>query len=258
MASLAQLPQILQTLLTTATDAAGEASCLGKRPDRAKLTGRTWTQTLVWGWLAHPDATLEQLSQTASRLGVEVTPQSLDQRCDARAADCLRVLAAAVTEVVTADPVALPLLQRFPAVVVQDTTTITLPDALVAVWPSCGGRTPTMPHAALTCGVQLDRCTGALHGPFLASGRTHDQALPWPSAALPPGSLRLADLGFFDLHDLAALDAAGVYWRSKLRVGTVLTTAEGQRWEVLRADATEPNGLFTSPLVVPLSSPLGS
>lgn len=163
MSILAHLPQVLQTVLTTAAEAAGQATHFTKRPDRAKFTAPTWIQTVVLGWLAHPAATLDQLCQMASRLGVDISPQALDQRFDARSAACLEhVLHTAMTQIVSADPVAVPLLQRFSGVVVQDATTITLPDDFAAQWPSCGGRTTSTPAAALKCGVQLDLLTGAL------------------------------------------------------------------------------------------------
>src|SRR4028118_422606 len=89
MSILAHLPQVLQTVFTTVADAAGHTAHFTKRPDLAKFTAQTWVQTVVFGWLAHPDATLDQICQMASRLGVEVSPQALDQRFDARSATCL-------------------------------------------------------------------------------------------------------------------------------------------------------------------------
>ena len=53
-------------------------------------------------------------------------------------------------------------------------------------------------------------------------------------AALPKGSLRLADLGFYDLGVLAALSAADVYWLSKLEPNAVITD-EQQRCSSLLA-----------------------
>ena len=73
-------------------------------------------QTLVYGWLAQPAASVEHLSQMASRLGVDVSPQAIDQRfttATAATADVLRtVLSASMQQVVAADPVAIPILQR--------------------------------------------------------------------------------------------------------------------------------------------------
>ena len=56
--------QAMQTLLTTTTEAAASLQ-FEKRPDRAKCTPSTLVQTLVYGWLANPTATVERLAQMA-------------------------------------------------------------------------------------------------------------------------------------------------------------------------------------------------
>src|SRR5581483_698928 len=82
--------------------------------------------------------------------------------------------------------------------------------------------------AALKCGVQLDLLTGALCGLDLADGRASDHRLGVQHAALPKGSLRLADLGFYDLDVLAALSAQEVYWLSKLEPTALITDQSGR------------------------------
>src|SRR5215207_2315818 len=47
--------------------------------------------------------------------------------------------------------------------------------------------------------VALDLASGGLRGPELQAGRTPDSKAPLAVAPLPAGSLRLADLGYFDL-----------------------------------------------------------
>jgi hypothetical protein len=55
----------------------------------SKLTGSVFVQTLTFGWLHNPDATLEELAQVAASLGVAISPQGLDQRFGSRAAALL-------------------------------------------------------------------------------------------------------------------------------------------------------------------------
>src|SRR4029453_6836424 len=132
------------------------------------------------------DRLLEELTQTAATLGVEISPQALDQRFTRAAAMCVKqVLDAALTRVITADPVAIPLLARFTAVAVQDSSTIVLPDALAAVWPGCGGSTPESTSAALKLQVRLDLRTGCLAVQF-QDGRASDRTADWPGS-LPAG-----------------------------------------------------------------------
>jgi hypothetical protein len=228
MTTIPQVSQAMQALLTTSAEAASTLVGWLKRPDKAVFTASTFVQTLVFGWLAQPDATLEQLSQMAARVGVDVSPQAIDQRFTPSSAALLQeVLAARMQQLIAADPVALPILQRFTAVRIHDSTTITLPDSLATQWAGCGGSSADGTSAALKCGVQLAMLTGALCHLDLADGRAADRGLPMQRAALPPGSLRLADLGFYDRGVLAATTRDGGYWISKLPTNTVLRTGRG-------------------------------
>jgi hypothetical protein len=226
MTTIPQVSQAMQQLLTTAAETADAKLHYTRRADRAKFSASTLTQTLVLGFLAHPDATVEQLSQSAARVGVDVTPQALDQRFTLATATLLQhVLGASMQHVIASDGVALPILQRFSGVRVLDSTTIVLPDGLAEVWRGCGGSTSEHTAAALKCGVQLDLLTGALCGLDLADGRASDQRLPIQHATLPIGCLRLADLGFYDLGVLSTLSAAGVYFLSKLEATALIADA---------------------------------
>lgn len=225
MTTIPQLCQAAQDVLLTAAAEAEAALYYTRRPDIAKLTGPVLTQTLVLGWLAHPDATNDQLAQSAARAGVLVTPQAINQRFTfATAALLKRVLHASMRHLIAADRVAIPILQRFTGVRVLDSTTITLPDALAPFGQGCGGTTQQGTSAALKCGVQFDLLTGAWYGLDVVDGRASDQSLPVQHAPLPAGCLRLADLGFYDLDVLARLDQQGAYWLSKLQTNTVVVS----------------------------------
>src|SRR5919206_2190994 len=56
----------------------------------SKLGGAHFVQTLVFTYLANPDATLEELSQTAAALGVTITVEGLTQRFTETAATFLQ------------------------------------------------------------------------------------------------------------------------------------------------------------------------
>lgn len=194
MSSLAQVSTAVQQLLTTvAEDAATTSACVQRV---RRFTGATWVRTLVLGCLATPEPSLTDLAQTAAALGVEVTPQAIAQRFTPATVACLeQVLHAAVQHVISANPVAIPLLARFSGVYALDTSTISLPPALAAIWPGCGNGAH-QPAAALKLGVRLDLRRGTLTGPLLDTGRTHDRTCAITATPLPPGALRLADLGF--------------------------------------------------------------
>src|SRR5262245_43692594 len=108
MVTIAQVSQAMQTVLTTVADSAARESGFVQRA--SKLTGALFTQTLVLGFLAEPQASREDLAQTAAALGLTISPQGLDQRLTESGAACLlEVLDAAAATVLAADPVAIPL-----------------------------------------------------------------------------------------------------------------------------------------------------
>src|ERR671934_207828 len=147
MTTVPQLADVLQTVLTTTADALARTTGFVQR--HSKLTGAAFVQALVFGWLANPHATLEALAQAAAAVGVAISPQGLDQRCtEAAAAFLEQVLAAAVQAVIAADPVAIPLLRRFTAVVLLHFSTNVFPDALGLWWPGCGGARAAPNHTA--------------------------------------------------------------------------------------------------------------
>jgi hypothetical protein len=229
MTTIPQLSQAMQQVLIQAAEQADAKLHYTRRPDRAKFSASTLTQTLVWGWLAHPDATLEQLAQTAASLDLDVTPQAIEQRLN-KPTSCLlqEVLSASLQHLIEGQQIAIPLLQRFSAVLIHDSTTIVLPDCLSEIWKGCGGSSSENTSSALKCGVQFDLLSGAITALSLANGRASDQRLPLQHAALPKGSLRLADLGFYDLGVLSDLNEAGVYFLSKLEP-TALISSESQQ-----------------------------
>src|SRR5215210_8061777 len=105
----------------------------------SKLSGATLVQTLVLTYLADPDATLSALTQTAAALNVDITAAGLTQRFTKEAATFLQqVVAAAVQRVLAADPLAIPVLEQFAGVYIEDSTIVILPEALREIWRGCG------------------------------------------------------------------------------------------------------------------------
>lgn len=251
MGSIADLAPTLQRLLTTVADAAAKASGMIQR--QGKVTGARFVQTCAFGWLARPDASLSELAQTAATCGLAISPQGLDQRFTAEAAACLKaVLEAAMREVVAAAPVALPVLGRFNGVWLWDSTTITLPDALAAVWPGCGGRVATNTRAALKVQVRWEFTTGRLELTELQPGRGSDKAAADAAAPLPAGALRITDLGYVSLARLAALTARGVLALCRLPAHVVAFDAAGRRWEAAALLAKHGRGAEAVDLAVTL------
>lgn len=232
MITVPQLALTLQTLFTTTAEPLARQTGFVRRA--SKLSGAVFAQTVVFTWLADPDATLESMAQTAAGLGTPISPQGLDQRFHPAAARFLeRLLANAMTLVVTANPVTIPLLRRFAGVFVQDSTVIRLPDALEKDWPGCGGSTDSACKAAIKFFVRLDLTSGALTRLIPLPARVSDAATTVADDDLPVGSLRLGDLGFFDIEEFRRLGQRGVFWLSRLLPAAKIYDTDGQELRLL-------------------------
>lgn len=226
MKNITQLTQKLQSVLGEIADRAGEQSGMIQR--KRKLTGSTFVQTMVLGKLSNPDASFEELSQTARALGVTITAQGLEQRLDQRAADCLQqVLEQAVEHMITANQVEIPLLKRFNGVYLQDSSAITLPKELVDEWQGCGGSHGE--SAGLKLQVELSLSNGQLKGPYLQAGKEQDRSSEFQTAALPKGSLLMRDLGYWSLKEMEKRTQRGEFWLFRVRAGTNLTLEDGKQ-----------------------------
>jgi hypothetical protein len=205
----------LQPLFTTEADRLARATGFVRR--QRKLSGASFLQALVFGWLHDPHAPLEALADTAGSGGGRVTPQALGQRLTPAAAAFLQaVFAAATRRVIEAAPERIPLVRRFAGVYVEDGTTVALPAGLAGDFPGCGGATPNQGRAALKLYVRLELTAGGLDHFAFAPGTGSDLAAARQAPALPAGALRLADRGFFDFDLFRRDDAAGVYYVSRV------------------------------------------
>ena len=165
---LSKIANAMQVVLSETANAIARTSGFMKR--QRKLNGSGFVLTLVFGWLDNPESTIEELAQTAATLGISITPQGLDKRFTSDAANFLqKVLESAVNTVVESEPVAIPILQRFNGVFIQDGSTVTLPDTLATIWSGCGGSSPKNTSSSVKAQIRIDLNTGRLAGPYLQS-----------------------------------------------------------------------------------------
>jgi len=206
--SIDELSEILQQLLIEDANRLGRASGFIQR--QRKLTGASFVQSLVFGWQANPQASLEELCQSASVCGVEISPQGMQERLNSPEANrfLYQLLRCGVQYLVRCTSERDDLLACFNGVYLQDSSKVELPSCLHNIWQ--GNQTA---QATLKVHTVLDY----QHGDFdltLVSGRAHD--CPLQTVSLPPGSLRLADIGYFKVQVLEQLNAGKVWWVSRL------------------------------------------
>jgi hypothetical protein len=189
-----QITDLAPTLQTLFGDTADELAtqtrfCLRRR----HLSGSRFARLLVFGWLGRPTAPLEALLASSD---LPVTSQALHARVNAAAAEFLAaLLTRALGLVVSASAATIPLLRRFPGVYAEDLTDLGDTGKALVRYELAGGAIETL----------------EVLGPK-ASEVASSQALP----PLPPGSLRLADRGFFDGAALRRLTAEGIHWVTRV------------------------------------------
>jgi hypothetical protein len=213
---------------------ARETGCIKRE---RKFNGADLVQTLVFGWQGQPEASLEQLASLAQEREVSVSDSAMHKRFTPECARFLHAILEEMTQVVVQAPqlVPLPLLRRFSAVILEDSSTITLPNALAEIWQGCGGNQDHT-AAAVKVHVRWDLQRGQLWGPTLSDGRRSDHASPFNERQeqVPAGSLSIEDLGYFGLRRLAQRRARGAYSLTRYKVGTVLLSPQGQRIQLSR------------------------
>lgn len=220
MESIAKVGSALQQLFGSCVEAAAELSGVIKR--QRKFSAMPLAKTFVLGFLANPDAKDEDLARMAVQVGVDVTPQAVEQRYSPALVQFLKdLLGRGAKILVGANKSMAPILDRFSSVILQDSSTLVLPDELKEEYPGCGG-TYRGGKAALKLQTEWDLRSGALTHMQIEPGKSPDGATTRQQARRGPGSLRIADLGYFDLDVFEAMTQEGEYFLSRLQYTTAL------------------------------------
>ena len=227
MSSVTYLGEQLYRLLEERADTVAQATGCVQR--RRKFSGASLLQMWVFGWQHHPDASLEQLASTAAVADVLVTDTAVHKRFTPQAAQFLHAMLeeACSLLVQAAHDVPLSLLRRFSAVILEDSSSISLPNALAEIWRGCGGNQDHT-AAAVKLHVRWELKRGRLWGPKLTDGRTSDRRSPFNEEPAEPGSLSVKDLGYYDLERIAQRRQAGAYTLTRWQAGTHLFSLDGK------------------------------
>jgi len=197
---------------------------------------------MVLTLLKSPTATTDAFVATAAQLGVAVTPKAVEARFTDKLVDFLRVgLGHVLGHALAADPAAIPLLDRFTAVEVGDSTCVTVPDEYRDEFPGCGGKAGSG-TATVKLQVTWELRTGALTKLAVQAGRHSDAKGAGPESPVVPGSLSIRDLGYFGLERFRTLGAGGAYWISRWQQGTTVFGADGRPLDLLEYVRGHPGG----------------
>jgi hypothetical protein len=199
---------------------------------KGKLDVVTLAQMMIFGFWQDPDLRLSGLAQIGGRREVHVTESAISQRFTPECAMMFLKIMQQLAEVrLVSEKVDIPLLNQFSAVIVEDSTSITLPAEVAEVWRGCGEEGSTS-SAAVKAFVRWDVSNGELIGPQLTNGRMNDHKSPFGIEELPEWSLYIADLGFFAIERLChiAREKKGKrYFVTRLQSKTNVYTRRGHR-----------------------------
>jgi len=232
MGIIGELAWTLQSALGSALEEIGRRSRAIRR--RRKFTGPTLLRTIVLTAWKSPGATTDDFVATAARLGVTVSPQAIEKRFTEPLIAFLRMaLEHVLGHALAAPPAAIPLLRRFTAVELADSSTVTVPERYAEEFPGCGG-TSDGGKAAVKIQLRWDLLGGRLKRLVVEPGRRGDGRNEEAEAPVTRGALYLRDLGYFGLAWFRELAAAGAYWISRLQQRTVVLDRDGEPLELLR------------------------
>ena len=197
------------------------------------LTGSSFVSGLVSGWQANPQSSLDGLSQAVGNAGTPISRQGLAYRFDEKSVVLMKaVLASSLEVAVGAMPVSKGILNRFSSVDLVDSSVITLPNELESVWRGSGGNGENASVSSLKLNVRLDVRQGELKVLELSDGTRHDLRSEAHLQQVDPGSLRIADLGYFKIADFAQLDQDNAYFLSRYKVRTNLYDLDGKQLDL--------------------------
>ena len=135
----------------------------------------------------------------AQNCNLTITAPGLSQRFTKEAAEFLQEILEKITSyVMKAEAADIPIFNKFQAIILEDSTVISLPPELEEIWEGCGGSTGTS-KAALKMHVRWDIKSGELQGPRLTDGKVHDSKSPFQDIPVSGETLYVADLAYFFL-----------------------------------------------------------
>ncbi len=236
----------MQSALGPALDQLGRQAGVIRR--QRKFTGASLFRTIVLTLMRAPSPRTDHFVSTAAMLHLGVTGRAIEKRFDERLVTFLRRgLERTIEHALAADPARVALLEKFTAVEIQDSTSITLPDIYADQFPGRGGKSGSG-KSAVKIQLAYDLRSGRVGKLEFQPGRDSELSGEDPDAPVRPGSLLIRDLGYFSLPRFRRWGRGGAYWISRWQPGTSVSTADGGPLDLLEYA----RGQGESPIDVPV------
>jgi hypothetical protein len=246
MTDISTLAPKIQTFFNQTANQVARATGFVERA--SKLTGALFLQTLTFGFLGDPDASLSGLVETSRDLDVTITKQGLQTRIVEAVPFLKEMFQQGLLLFRNTLPLDLKLLQQFTAIFITDGSTVALPDGLKDEFPGCGGDGP---DAAVKIQLTFEFLRGVIAGITFQSGRSPDQAYAGDLQSILPGSLHLTDLGYFVLARFRTIDEQKAYFLSRFDTKTALFDAvTGEPLDLLAWLRAHPDAQFEQGVLI--------
>ena len=162
--------------------------------------------------LQNPKASHGDIASVAAASGVDVSPQAVEQRYSKSLVAFFKVLFEKMAKQIVASEESLaPILNRFTEVILIDSSVIPLPDSQQSEFRGCGGSYDAN-QSAIKLQTEFDLLDGSLRCVELEQGRATDGATNRQHIIQSPGSLRIADLGYFNIPVLRGIGDAEAFF----------------------------------------------
>jgi hypothetical protein len=217
MQDVTQLAPTLQAFFTETADATARETKFVQR--ESKMTGAIFLQSVVFGFEERPEACLTDLIGMSDDLGVSITKQGLHDRLQ-RAVPFLGEMFEHSLRLFRHDlPLEAEVLKQFKGIFITDSTVITLPEALRAEFPGCGG---SGADAAVKLQLTFELLCGTVNSVDFQAGRSPDQRYAGHTQVIQPGALYLSDLGYFVVERFQQIDQHHAYFLSRFDLQTAI------------------------------------
>ena len=194
---------------------------------KSEISGLNFLKAVVLGFLEKPDSSLNEIAQSFLDIGVDVTPQGIDERINAFSVVFLRAIFSQALEIFKNKcPLPLSVLQQFSAINIVDSSTKSLPENMADEYPGCGR---VGAQAALKIQLVFDFLHGNLKQVEIETGIDSDQGYREYLKVLEGGSLTIVDLGYFCLDAFWAIAEKSAYFLSRYLYPTGLLDKFGKR-----------------------------
>ena len=246
MTDISTLAPTIQTFFNQTANQVARTTGFVERT--SKLTGAMFLQTLTFGFINDPEASLSGLVETSQDLNVAITKQGLQTRILAAVPFLKAMFQRGQLLFRNALPLDLKLLQQFTAIFITDGSTVALPDVLKDEFPGCGGDGPA---AALKIQLTFELLRGSIAGIDFQSGRSPDQSYAGDLETILPGALYLTDLGYFALARFRTIDEHKAYFLTRFDTKTAMfDAATGAPLDLLAWLRAHPESRFEQSVLV--------